>query len=97
MKRNYNNFYRKISPAKLAYDNEPSYQDWLLKQREKRKELVAKGIVSFEPVDIVDGIGFYIKVKGIVVTVLDRLFTERHTNRYKSDVVFRTVLAMESK
>ncbi len=97
MERNYDNFYSKISSAKLAYVNEPQYQDWLMKQREKRKELVAKGVVSFEPVMPMDSIGFYVKVKGIAVTVLNRLFTERETNHLKCDAIFKTVIAMESK
>lgn len=95
MKRNYNNFYSKLSSAKIAYENEPSYQDWLMRQRAKRKELVAKGIVSFE---LMENIGYLMKVNGHTVVQLDDLRICNYMNHIKCKTVFDTVIAMmESK
>lgn len=94
MKRNYDNFYSKLSSAKIAYENEPWHQDWLMEQRAKRKELVAKGIVSFEPMVHV---GYLMKVNGCTVTSLDGLSAYNYMNHIKCNVVFNTVMAMEGK
>lgn len=83
--------YFKLSSAKISYDNEASYQDWKLRMRERRKKLVADGVVSFEPIGC---IGFYVKVKGVSVTILNRFSTSRDTNRFRCGAVFSTVIAM---
>lgn len=91
MERNYDNFYSKMSPAKIAYDNEPDIQDWKLKRREKRKKLVAKGIVSFVPEA---NIGYLIKVNGYTVALLSDLRMDSYINHAKCSAVFDTVIAM---
>lgn len=91
MERNYDNFYSKLSPAKIAYENEPSYQDWKLRQRAKRKKLVAEGIVSFVPEG---NVGYLVKVNGYIVTILSGLQSYNNRNHTKCEAVFRTVIAM---
>ena len=91
MERNYDNFYSKMSPAKIAYDNEPDIQDWKLKRREKRKKLVAKGIVSFVPEE---NIGYLMQVNGYTVALLCSLQTYSRENHIKCSAVFETVIAM---
>ena len=91
MERNYDNFYSKISPAKIAYDNEPGIQDWKLRQRAKRKMLVAEGIVSF----VSEGnIGYLMKVNDYTVALLSDLRIYDYTNHAVCSAVFGTVLAM---
>ena len=91
MERNYDNFYSKISPAKLAYDNEPGIQDWKLKQRAKRKMLVAEGIVSFEPEE---NIGYLMKVNDYTVALLSDVRMYNYTNHAVCRAVFDAVIAM---
>lgn len=91
MERNYDNFYRKISSAKLAYDNESGIQDWKLRQRANRKKLVAEGIVSFVPEE---NIGYLMQVNGYTVALLCSLQTYNRENHIKCSAVFETVIAM---